>query len=288
MPFPPPLAGVRVLTLAINLPGPVAAARMRDLGAQVVKIEPTTGDPMAFAHPGAYAELHQGVDVRQADLKSSAGREMLHDLLGETDLLLTSSRLAALERLGLDWPALGDRCPRLCWAAIVGYPPPDEHHPGHDLTYQARNGLVAPPAMPLSALADLGGATEAVLAGVALLYVRATRPDAPSDARRALVPLSDAASHFAMTWRWGLTAPGGVLGGALPQYNIYECRVGWIALAALEPHFWARLQQLLEIDNPTQDQLAQVFRNKSADEWQIWAETNDLPLVAVLSKSSIE
>ena len=72
-----PLKGIRVLSLALNLPGPAALMRCRELGAQCVKLEPpapkdapahATGDLMSQYSPAAYAALHSGIRIRAADL----------------------------------------------------------------------------------------------------------------------------------------------------------------------------------------------------------------------------
>lgn len=278
-----PLEGFRVLSIALNLPGPVAVTRMAELGAEVVKIEPPTGDPFSFAQPDAYATLHQGLDVRRADLKAAEGQELLATLLDRTDVLITSSRLAALDRLGLGWGTLAEKYPSLCHVAIIGNAPPDENHPGHDLTYQAQFGLVSPPEMPRTTLADLGGALEAVSATLGLLLRRSQKEGLVPEERLVQVSLAETAEYFAQTLRWGLTSSGGVLGGGLASYNIYQCETGWIALAALEPHFWARLGSAIEQDNPSHSDLAALFRTKPAEEWQKWAQQLDLPLVAILS-----
>ena len=83
-------------------------------------------------------------------MKSAEGQAKLAELLAGADVLLTSTRPAALARLGLDWPTLSARYPRLCHVAIVGYPAPDEDRAGHDLTYQASAGLLEPPRFPAS------------------------------------------------------------------------------------------------------------------------------------------
>ena len=165
----PTLTGIRVVTTAVNVPGPVAAAMLRDMGAAIVKIEPPFGDPLAAAAPAWYTELCAGVDVRILDLKSAEGRDHLDQLLEEADLLLTATRPSSLERLGLSWTSVHDRFPRLCQVAIVGYPTPRQDEAGHDLTYQADAGLVAPPAMPRTLVADLSGAQRAVIAALGLL-----------------------------------------------------------------------------------------------------------------------
>src|SRR5215213_6964406 len=152
------LTDFRILTLAVNVPGPMAVARLAELGATVAKIEPPAGDGVARSAPEWYAAMHAGVDVRRLDLKIEEGQAQCGSLLAETDLLLTSSRPSALARLGLDWPTLHARYPRLCQVAIVGHGAPDQEVPGHDLTYLASAGVLAPPAMPRTLAADLLGA----------------------------------------------------------------------------------------------------------------------------------
>ena len=87
-----PLSGVRVVTLAPNLPGPAAAHRLVQLGATVTKVESPAGDPLALAAPAYYRVLADGQDVRTLDLKTREGRGVLDTLLAGADLLLTSSR----------------------------------------------------------------------------------------------------------------------------------------------------------------------------------------------------
>lgn len=272
-----PLDDVRVVSLAINLPGPVAAALLRDLGARVTKIEPPTGDMMAMSQPDWYRELTEGIEVLSLNLKESPDRAKLDVLLAEADLLLTSFRPSALDRLGLGWSQLHPRFPRLCQVAIVGYPGAGRELAGHDLTYQASVGMVVPPSLPRSLVADLGGAERAALAALALLRTR----DRGGGAGYSEVALSDAADFFAQPFRYGLTVPGGGLGGGLPGYGLYPTKEGWIAVAALEPHFLANLEQQLGIRSATRDSLSSAFAEKTAFEWEDWATERGLPMVAV-------
>ena len=272
-----PLGGVRVLTLAVNLPGPVAASRLCDMGAAVVKVEPPGGDPLAWMCPGYYAELSAGQEVVSLDLKDGEDRASLDDHLETMDLLLTASRPAALGRLGLSWPEVHARFPRLCQVAIVGHPPPDEDTPGHDLTYQARFGTLSPPGMPPVLVADLAGAERAALAALSLLFAR-ERGRGPGYEQ---VALSEAARSFAVPLRWGLTAPGGVLGGGIAGYGLYRAREGHVALAALEKHFWDRLRGELGIEGDGRRDLERIFRTRTAGQWEEWAAERDLPLATV-------
>src|SRR3954469_16646131 len=94
-----PLHGIRVVSLALNLPGPAALMRCRRMGATCVKLEPPAGDPMRHYNPAAYAELHEGIAVRSADLKAAEGQSVLHKELARADILLTSFRPSALKKL---------------------------------------------------------------------------------------------------------------------------------------------------------------------------------------------
>src|SRR5438876_5264584 len=155
------LEGIRVVTTALNLPGPAACARLRDLGATVAKIEPPAGDPFEAFCPAWYRRLHEGMSVGRLDLKSETGQRAMSRMLADADLLVTAQRASALERMGLGRERLARANPQLCHAAITGHPPPEDDQPGHDLTYLAAHGLVAPPDLPRTLFADMAGAERA-------------------------------------------------------------------------------------------------------------------------------
>lgn len=272
------LAGIRIVSLAVNLPGPVAASRFTSLGAHVTKVEPPSGDPLRIIAPGWYEELARGQDVRVLDLKDEGARSELEVLLAQTDLLLTSSRPGALTRLGLGWAELSARLPRLCQVAIVGYPAPDDNLAGHDLTYQAVSGTLSPPMMPTVPIADLAGAERAVSEGLAAIVHR----DATGTATCREVALSEVCQDLSQSVRRGISTPDGVLGGALPTYGIYDTASGYVAVAALEPHFWQRVVQLLEVSG-SREEFETVFLTRTATDWEKWARAHGLPLSAVRS-----
>ncbi len=272
-----PLEGIRVLTLAGNVPGPVAAARLHRLGATVTKVEPPTGDPLAPISLAWYRALTHGQEILRLDLKDPARRERLHPLLEASDLLLTATRPAALERLGLGWEQVHARYPRLCQVAITGYPPPHENRAGHDLTYQAAAGMVAPPGLPRTLLADMASGEQAVSAALALLLAR-ERGQGSGYTQLAMTEATDA---FAAPLRYGLTAPGGLLGGGLPGYGMYPTRQGWIAVAILEIHFREALERELGVNSASREALERAFLARTAAEWEAWADARDLPIAAV-------
>ena len=271
------LQGVRIVSLALNAPGPVAAARLTQMGATVTKIEPPSGDALSHAAPRWYEQLCRGQSVLKLDLKDPAGRQQLDDLLAQADLLLASFRPSALKRLGLDWESLHARHSKLCFVGIIGHPAPEEERSGHDLTYQADLGLLRPPQMPSSLFIDLAGAERAISMALALLN-KAART---GEAGRAWVSLHECARELAEPLQAGLTVSGGLLGGGYPLYGLYRAGDGWVAIAALEPHFAERLLAELNLKQADRSELEQIFLQRSARDWERWAAERDLPLVAV-------
>ena len=285
-----PLKGVRILSLALNLPGPAALMRCRQMGATCVKLEPpphpsfpqgATGDPMSFYSPGAYAAMHQGIRSLSADLKTDKGRAALHRELEKADVLLTSFRPSALNKLGLDWKGLHKRYPQLCMVAIVGAPGARAEEPGHDLTYVAENDLVTGLELPASLYADMGGslaASEAVLQA-RLLFLQ------NGQGVRLEVALSDAAAYLGLPRAWGLTTTKAMVGGAHAGYQVYACKNGRVVVAALEPHFAAALAQAVDLpanvnmlSKQTHAALKAFFAGKTRQQLDTLAATRDIPL----------
>jgi len=271
------LRGTKIVSLALNAPGPAAAARLTRLGADVTKVEPPAGDAMSAAAPRWYESLCRGQNVLKLDLKDPAGREQLDKLLEETDLLLASFRPSALRRLGLDWETLPAKHSRLCFVGIIGHAAPEEEKSGHDLTYQAGLGLLRPPEMPPSLFVDLAGAERAVSMALALLNQAARSGESGC----AWVSLHECARDLAEPMNAGLTARGGWLGGGYPLYGFFRASDGWVAVAALEPHFARRLLTELSLKSADRAALESIFLEHTASAWERWAAERDLPLVAV-------
>ena len=255
------LQGIRVLSLALNLPGPAALMRCRQMGATCVKVEPPAGDPMGNYNRPAYEQLHQGVKVLAADLKTDAGQKIVHRELARTDVLLTSFRPSALDQLGLGWKKLHTLYPALSQVAIVGAAGPRAEEPGHDLTYLADNGLVPGLELPATLYADMSGSLMASEAVLQAALVRNERYGGSGDSHPQgvfiEVALATAAAYLALPRQWGLTQESGSVGGAHAGYNVYPCRDGRVAVAALEPHFAAALCKAAGIAGPARQTMLQ-------------------------------
>lgn len=274
-----PLTGIKVLSVALNLPGPVAVSHLVRLGAAATTVLPPAGDQLESVAKEWYDSLHADQHLVTLDLKQADDRARLDELLDDVDVFVTSSRPSALRRLGIDFATLSATHPRLCQVDIVGYPGETAEQAGHDLTYQAGAGLLSGGTMPRTVTVDLMGAERAATEACAALVARMT---AGHGVRRE-VALSDIASSLAVPVGYGLTMPEGVLGGALPLYAIYAAADGHVALAALEARFIANLLAAFGFADSdlTHDRLAAEFAKRSTKEWEQWAQDHDIPLAAV-------
>ena len=282
-----PLKGVRILSLALNLPGPAALRRLADMGATCTKINPPAGDAMKAYTPAGYAMLHTGVRELTLDLKDPKGQAHLHKRLTSTDVLITSFRPSALSKLGLKWSALRKLYPQLSLIQIVGAPGPLAEVPGHDLTYQAEVGLVPGLQLPASLFADMGGA---LMASEATLQAVLEQKNTGRGCLRE-VALSEAAAWLALPRDWRMTTPDGPVGGAHCGYGLYPCKDGRVAVAALEPHFAQRLceaagvkitHSIKDLLKPTVAQaVARFFKRHSMAELTTLSQERDIPLLTM-------
>ncbi|GLV48311.1 CoA transferase [Thermus sp. LT1-2-5] len=263
----------RVLDLSRLLPGPLAGKLLMELGLPVLKVEPPTGDPLEALAPEAYRFLNAGKAVWVLDLKTEEGREALLGLVAEAAILLEANRPGVMERLGLGPEVLLERNPRLVYARLRGYPEGDD--PGHDLTYLAEAGLLGRFPWRAFQFADLAGAYALALAALkGLLLGGGVYEVALSQAVRAMA-----------------YPPIPFLDGSVLCYGVYPAKEGEVALAALEPHLWARfcqragLPELLGAafspaspENPAYIKLLAFFAQRPAPALEAWAKAEGLPL----------
>jgi crotonobetainyl-CoA:carnitine CoA-transferase CaiB-like acyl-CoA transferase len=136
-----PLAGVRVLDLGAIIAGPFAASLLGDLGADVIKVEPLTGD--SFRGPGfaAYNKGQRGVAL---DLRRPEGHAAFLDLVQTADILVDNYRPGVLGRLGIEWETLHATNPNVISASITGFGEggPFGDDAGFDPVLQAMSGMM--------------------------------------------------------------------------------------------------------------------------------------------------
>ena len=122
-----PLEGVRVLELTHAVLGPTAGVILADLGAEVIKIEPTPkGDPTRYLKGfgmGFFPYLNRNKQSLAVNLKSAEGKEIVHKLLEDADVLLENYGPGTVERLGFGYEALKERYPKLIFCSLKGFLP---------------------------------------------------------------------------------------------------------------------------------------------------------------------
>jgi CoA:oxalate CoA-transferase len=147
-----PLTGTRVLDLTTFLSGPVAARTLADLGADVIRVESPRGDPTRAGTamfrgdpPSAfYLALHRDRRSIVLDLKTDAGRAVLHDLVAVSDVLLENYRPGVTSRLRVTYDDVRPFNPRLVYCTITGFGPdgPYSQLPATDGAVQAFSGVL--------------------------------------------------------------------------------------------------------------------------------------------------
>ena len=147
------LSGYRVLDCSIAMAGPFAAQRLGDLGADVVKVEPTTGEWQRHVAAGgaegnkvnvSFLSLNRNKRSLAVDLKSPEGKQVLMDLVKTADVFLQNYRPGVAKRLGVDYESLSKMNPKLIYVSISGYGEdgPYVHRPGQDLVLQGMSGAM--------------------------------------------------------------------------------------------------------------------------------------------------
>jgi len=187
-----PLSGIRVVEMATAIQGPGAGVFLADMGAEVIKVEPPVGDGSRY-HRGAnntlpadvmnsqFISMNRGKRSVCVDIHTPLGRDVVERLLAQSDVFMTNFRTSALTRMGLDYPTLHARHPRLIHASVNGFGPrgPDADKAMLDGAAQARGGVIAitgpadGPAMPPgAAIADTAGAMQFALGITTALLAR--------------------------------------------------------------------------------------------------------------------
>ncbi len=291
----PPLSGIRVLDLSRLLPGPYCTSLLADLGAEVIKIEtPGVGDysrmiPTDLGGDGTFQAVNRNKKSVALNYRNARGLQVFLRLAGTVDVVVEGFRPGAATRWGLGYDAVRQANPSIVYCSLSGYGQkgPYAQRAGHDLNYQALGGLLglngAAGGAPLPTgvqIADLAGGMLAAIAILGALFARGqTGQGAYLD-----VSMFDAAVSWlapvagALFLHTGQNPPRGgtPLTGSLPSYNVYICADGkFLALAALEPHFWTAFCQTLEREDFLRRQfdaglipeLAALFAEKTRAEW---------------------
>lgn len=303
------LEGIRVLDLTRLLPGPFATQWLAAMGAEVIRVEPSTGGdwlrempPLVEGMGAWFTAVNRGKKSVALDLKHPEGRAIFLRLVRSADVVVEGFRPGVMARLGLAPSVLLNEQPRLVYASLTGYGVGSRwrERAGHDLNYLALAGFLAlngpregPPMPPAIPVADFGGAMALVIAVLAgLLYRERTGQGIALEASIFEV-VAAWMQPFWLAHRAGLPAAreGMPLNGALPCYRVYRTADGGaMALAALEPAFWQAFCEAVghpewiprAFDPALIPEVADLFQRRTRREWEALRERLDACLEPVL------
>ncbi|MGF6907453.1 CaiB/BaiF CoA transferase family protein [Fusobacterium sp. PH5-44] len=252
-----PLEGVKVIDLTYFVAGPGTGRILADWGADVIKVEPSFGDPgrktgATMSMPAIceesnmfYSTYNMNKRGLSLNLKDQKGLEIMDNLLKGANVLVTSYRTGALKRMGLDYETLKEKHPHLIWAQINGFGDygPAKDNPGFDtVAFWARSGIMIDIAekdtSPINPPIGFGDAsTSCSLAGgiCAALYHQLKT----GQGQKVMVSLFaqaiwGASSEIAST-QFGDEYPKSRKNAIAPDINSYKCKDGnWVFLSILE------------------------------------------------------
>ncbi len=295
----PPLAHLKVIDLTRVRAGPTAARQFADWGADVIMIEPVTdrGDGVGSRHGSDFQNLHRNKRSITLDVRDKAGREVLHRLVRDADVLLENFRPDVKHRLGIDYATLRKINPGLVYASISGFGQdgPYSNRPGLDQIAQGMGGLMSITGLPGQGPVRAGIAVADTAAGLfctigimtALLERQITGEGrwVKTSLLQAQVALLDFQAA-----RWlidGVVPPqdGNHHPTAVPPMGLYVTADGHVNLAVLGPAMFAQFCALAAADHlladgrfatpgarhrnrvALNDEIAAIMRTRTTADW---------------------
>lgn len=306
-----PLIGLKIVEMAGLGPAPFASYLLAGLGAQVTRIEGKGRAPLFLPlDPQTNTDLLYRRIV-QLDLKSADDHAEAVSLIGEADILVEGFRPGVMERLGLGPDKMLEANSRLIYARMTGYGQdgPMSGMAGHDLNYIALSGVLSmigrkddAPVPPLNLIGDYGGGTMVLIMGIlAALFARDQSGkgqvlDAAMVEGSAMLASPIFSFMASGLWNGGRRGEN-LLDTGCPFYDTYRTSDGlYVAVAPLEPQFFAELIDTLELDTgwkerqydrkswpQLRDVLAEAFLTRPRDEWAALFDGTDACVSPVLT-----
>jgi len=300
------LTGIKVIEMAGIGPAPFAGMALADMGAEVTLVERISSRPQ----PAVPDCSRRGKHSVTLDIKSDAGKDILHKLIGKADVLLEGFRPGVMERLGAGPDACMQYNPKLVYARMTGWGQSGPLSPaaGHDINYISLTGALAAigkkdekPTVPLNLIGDFGGGGMLVVNGILAALLERGQSGKGQVVDAAMTD----GSAYLMSFMHSMTAQGywqqqresNMLDGGAPYYNTYETSDGkYISIGSIEPQFYELLKQHASLDDalfsnqndanqwPQQSQaLTQLFKTKTQSEWCDIMQGTDVCFAPILT-----
>ena len=243
-------------------PVPLAGMLLSDMGAEITLVERPAGARVTRTIDPERDVLRRGRRAITIDVQTPQGLSELMERLDSADVLLEGHRPGVMERLGAGPDTCRSRNPRLIYARMTGWGQegPRSGRAGHDLAYLAVAGSLhamgyadRPPTPPLNLTADYGGGAMLLAFGVAAALYERERSGLGQVIDAAMVDgvalLSTVFHSLLASGHWSDEREANLLDGGAPFYRVYQTAdERFLAVAALEPQFYAELLRGLELD----------------------------------------
>ena len=265
-----PLAGVRVVEFCSTASGPFSTMLLADMGAEVVKIEPPTGDglrqwpPLNDGYSENFASLNRNKRSAVLNLKDPADAALARQLILEADVVVENNRPGVMDRLGLGWAAMSAEKPQLLYCSISAYGQtgPRAGEGGFDLTIQAASGVMSvtgePDGAPVKCgvpLVDFASGLYAAFSIAAMLVqVRSGGRGAHIDIPMFGCTLGIAALQTSEYFGKGESPVK--LGSAHPRnapYQAFHAQDGYFAIAAGNHKLWLSVLDVVNMPELAED-----------------------------------
>ena len=288
-----PLAGIRVIDITTVVLGPFCSQTLGDMGADVIKIEPTDGDSTRLIGPsrtpgmGSYfANLNRNKRSVALDLKRPAAQAAVLRLVETADVFVHNMRIGAARRLGLDYVTLSTRNPKLIYACASGFRKGSslQEYPAYDDLIQGVSGIAslnagadgAPRYFPTVMVDKLTGATLASMIGMALFHRERT-----GEGQEIHLPMMETILSFTLVehlWHGTLGEPEKGLGYPrmlTPHRRPYQTKDGYISVIAHSNAQWAKLFEAMGVAELIDDARFSSVQARSANIDALYATLTD-------------
>ena len=252
-----PLKGVRVIDLTQAMAGPMATMTLGDLGAEVIKVEPPSGDQTrSWAPPyingisSYYLSANRNKKSISIDLKKPDGVAILKKLLLSSDIIIENFRPGTMEKLGISYEEISAINPRIIYCSLSGYGQtgPAREWPGYDLTVLAYSGLLSlnaeegrPPIKFGVPIADITAGLFAAISILSALYSRSYTGEGQYIDLSMLDANFSILTHQAMSYFATGKNPKhlGSAHASISPYQVFPTADGYIAMAVGTEKLWA-------------------------------------------------
>ena len=283
-----PLTGLRILDLTHAAAGPYGSMMLADLGAEVIKVEPPTGELVRFVGPftvddneraygGRFANRNRNKLSIALDLTDGADRETLLQLVETADGLLENMRAGVLDRLGVGWEVCRARNPQLVYAAVRGFgdprtgASPRSDWPAYDAVAQAVGGFVASTGEdaqhPMRTGPPIGDYVPGLMAALGLLaavmHARDTGQGQFVDVAMTdgLMSMSETAL-MQWSYRGEDLQPTGNSAAGITPFGVYPTSDGHCAVAAPTEAHWRELCAAMDRQDLLADERSATPRSR--------------------------